>query len=281
MPRFMRWLSAVLMVAPVVAACGMSGSEENLAVVANAPGTFAVGETQRLMVGLVDITTAEFLASPDLPATAILTGPDESEIEATAEFMWTVPDVVGLYLVHATFDQEGTWWVRLRPDGMGPTQQAAFTVSANDVVPGVGDLAPAVKTSTLADHPLEEISSDDEPDPALYELSLDAALGNGRPTVVVFATPAFCVSQTCGPMLDQVKAVAATHPSANFLHVEIYENLDAISADDLIIVPAVMAWGLPSEPWVFVIDSEGKVAARFEGAMMASELEAALAAVGA
>jgi hypothetical protein len=32
---------------------------------------------------------------------------------------------------------------------------------------------------------------------------------------------------------------------------------------------------------VFVIDSEGVVAARFEGAMKASELEAALEAVGA
>jgi hypothetical protein len=82
-------------------------------------------------------------------------------------------------------------------------------------------------------------------------------------------------------MLDQVKAVTEAHPSANFLHVEIYENLDATSADELIIVPAVIAWGLPSEPWVFVIDSEGIVAARFEGAMMASELEAALEAVGA
>ena len=256
-------------------------AEENLAVVANAPGTFAVGETQRLMVGLVDSETADFLASPELPATAILISPDEREIEADAEFMWTIPDVVGLYLVRATFDQEGTWWVRLRPEGMGPTQQAAFTVSATDQVPGVGDLAPAVKTSTLADSSLEEISSDDEPDPALYQLSLDEALGNGRPTVVVFATPAFCVSQTCGPMLDQVKGVATAHPNANFLHVEIYENLDATSAEELIIVPAVMTWGLPSEPWVFVIDSEGIVVARFEGAMKVSELETALQAVGA
>jgi hypothetical protein len=272
-------MGAVLVVASVLAACSMA--EENLAVVANAPGTFAVGDTQRLMVGLVDIETADFLASPDLPATAILTSPDEREIEAAAEFMWTIPDVVGLYLVRATFDQEGTWWVRLRPEGMGPTQQAAFTVSATDEVPGVGDLAPAMKTSTLSDFSLDEISSDDEPDPAFYQLSLDDALGNGRPTVVVFATPAFCVSQTCGPMLDQVKQVAPAHPNANFLHVEIYQNLDATSADDLIIVPAVLAWGLPSEPWVFVIDSNGIVVARFEGAMKASELEAALEAVGA
>ena len=278
MPRCLRWLSAVFLLVSL-AACGMA--EEDLAVVANAPGTFAVGEPQRLMIGLVDTETNDFLASPELTAEAILTSPDETQTEVPAEFMWTVPDVVGLYVVRATFDQEGTWWVRLRPEGAGPTPQAAFTVSRDDVVPGVGDLAPAVETSTLADHSLEEISSDDEPDPALYELSLDSALSNGRPTVVVFATPAFCVSQTCGPMLDQVKAVAPAHPDANFLHVEIYENLDATRAEDLIIVPAVMAWGLPSEPWVFVIDSNGVVVARFEGAMMASELDAALEAVGA
>jgi len=137
MPRSLRWLSAVLVIAPLAAAC--SAAEENLAVVANAPGTFAVGEPQRLMLGLVDPETGDFLASPDIAATAILTGPDEEETEVDAEFMWTIPDVVGLYLVRANFDQEGTWWVRLRPDGYGPTPQAAFTVSATDQVPGVGD----------------------------------------------------------------------------------------------------------------------------------------------
>lgn len=279
MPRSLPWLSAVLIVAALAAAC--SPAEANLAVVANAPGTFAVGEPQRLMLGLVDDETADFLAAPDLPATAVITSPDEQEREVEAEFMWTVPDVVGLYLVRATFDQEGTWWVRLRPEGYGPTPPAAFTVSATDVVPGVGDPAPVVETRTLADHPIEEISSDDEPDPALYQMSLDDALSSGHPTVVVFATPAFCVSQTCGPMLDQVKAVAPAHPGANFLHVEIYENLDAMSTVELIIVPAVTAWGLPSEPWVFVMDAEGIIVARFEGAMLPEELEAALEAVGA
>ena len=278
MPRCLRWLSAVLIVVPL-AACGMA--ENNLAVVANAPGTFAVGETQRLMIGLVDTETDAFLASPDLPAKAVLISPDEQETEVAAEFMWTIPDVVGLYVVRTTFDQEGTWWARLRPEGLGQTPPVAFTVSTDDRVPGVGDVAPAVATRTLDDHSLEEISSDDDPDPSLYQMSLDEALKSGRPTVVVFATPAFCVSQTCGPMLDQVKAVVPAHPNVNFVHVEIYENLEATSADELIIVPAVTAWGLPSEPWVFVVDGEGVVAARFEGAMVTDEVETALSAIGA
>jgi hypothetical protein len=279
MPRSLRLFVAVLVLAQLTAAC--SAAEENLAVVANAPGTFAVGEPQRLMVGLVDPATADFLASPDIAATATLIGPDEQEIEVEAEFMWTVPDVVGLYVVRSTFDQPGTWWVRLHPEGFGPTPQAAFTVSATDIVPGIGDPAPAVETRTLSDYPIEEISSDDDPDSTFYELSLDEAVTSGQPTVVVFATPAFCVSQTCGPMLDQVKAVSANHPTANFLHVEVYENLNATSTEELILAPAILDWGLPSEPWVFVIDAGGNVAARFEGAMTTEELESALATVGA
>jgi hypothetical protein len=99
--------------------------------------------------------------------------------------------------------------------------------------------------------------------------------------VIVFATPAFCTSQTCGPVLDNVKVVAAEHPEADFVHVEIYENLDADSFEDLVAVPAVQAWSLPSEPWVFVTDGEGTITARFEGAVDPAELGSAVGALGA
>lgn len=273
-----RFSAAVLAVATLA---GCTPAEENLAVVANAPGTFGVGDPQRLLVGLVERETSVFLASPEVSATATLTAPDGTEDTAAAEFLWTVPDVRGVYRIEYTFDQEGQWWVRLNPAGFGPTPKTPFMVGPDQLVPGPGDPAPAVATRTTADHPIDQISSDDEPNPAFYELSLDKALGNGRPTVVIFATPAFCVSQTCGPMLDQVKAASSSHPNANYVHVEIYENLDADSTEELRVVPAVTAWGLPSEPWVFIVDASGTVAARFEGAMAEDELEAALNEVGA
>ena len=40
--------------------------------------------------------------------------------------------------------------------------------------------------------------------------------------------------------------------------------------------PQVAAFRLPSEPWVFTIDKNGKVAARMEGAFSAAELERAI-----
>jgi hypothetical protein len=271
--------TALFIVLALMAAC--APGEENLAVVANAPGTFEAGQPQRLLVGLVDPVTSAYLASPELAASAELTAPDGTESEVPATFMWTVPDVRGLYRIDHTFDQEGEWWVQLQPTGLGPTPRSAFAVVDSASLPGPGEPAIAVVTRTAADHSLADISSDDEPDPAFYQTSLDAALENGLPTVVVFATPAFCASQTCGPMLDQVKAASREHPDANYIHVEIYENLDAASTSELVVDPAVTAWGLPSEPWVFVVDANGIVASRFEGAMSSDELEAALEAVGA
>lgn len=269
----------VVVLAALTASC--SSGPAPLTVVANAPGTFNVGEPQRLLVGLVEAETAQFLASPDLETTAVLIAPDSTEREMPAEFLWTVPDRIGIYLIRDSFEQEGTWWVKLRPEGMTESMQASFIVGRDDPMPGIGDPAVSVETPTTANRALAEISSDPDPDPSFYELSLDKALTNGQPSVVVFASPAFCTSQTCGPMLDQVEASAPSHPGVNYIHVEIYDNLDAETIADLQISDAVTAWGLPSEPWVFVIDGAGNVSARFEGALKEGELEDALAAIGA
>jgi hypothetical protein len=97
--------------------------------------------------------------------------------------------------------------------------------------------------------------------------------------VIVFATPAFCTSNTCGPLLDQVKALRPQYPDVDFVHVEIYDDLQVESVDDLVTVPAVTEWGLPSEPWVFVVDDTGTVAGAFEGAASDEELKAAIDSV--
>lgn len=62
----------------------------------------------------------------------------------------------------------------------------------------------------------------------------------------------------------------------NFLHVEVYKNLDASSREELELVEAVEAWELPSEPWTFLVDSDGVVSARFEGTVSADELTSAI-----
>ena len=90
---------------------------------------------------------------------------------------------------------------------------------------------------------------------------------------MVFSTPAFCATATCGPTLDIVKSLADAYPDGvNFVHAEVYENLDADSVDDLILAPAINDWQLPSEPWVFVVDGDGIIAGAYEGAIDGSEV---------
>ncbi len=263
--------------AAVSLGCGQS--DENLAVVASSPGTIGTGGQQRVLLALVDPETSESLAAPDLAVEAEYTGPGGQVSKLPGEFLWTVEGVRGLYTTRIQFDIAGMWSVRIQPDGMGPTPASPFVVVDDVAIPEVGDAAPVVATRTIADFPLEEITTDPDPAPAFYQLSLDDALGSGRPTVVIFATPAFCTSQSCGPLLDQVQSLAPGHPDINFVHVEIYDNLDAQSFDDLRTVPAVATWGLPSEPWLFVVDEAGVVTARFEGAASEGEINAAIASV--
>ena len=267
-----------MIAAMLLIGCGQS--EENLAIVASSPGTIGTATEQRVLMGLVNLETGDSLATPDLDVTATFTGPGEQVVQVPTEFLWTIEDVRGLYVARVTLDSPGTWSVQLQPAGMGSTPATPFAVVDDVVVPEVGEAAPAVATSTSADHALEEISTDPNPDPAFYALSLDDALANGRPTAVIFATPAFCQSQTCGPLLDQVQTLSGDHPGVNFLHIEIYENLDATSFDELRTVPAVTEWRLPSEPWVFFMDKDGVVTARLEGAASEDEIHAALLSIG-
>lgn len=273
---------AIALVAALLIGCGQSQgnlAEENLAIVASSPGTIGTVGEQRVLIGLVNLGTSESLASPDLEVTAMFTGPTQQVAEVPAEFLWTIEDVRGLYVTRVSLKTPGNWSVALQPAGMRPTPPAPFVVTDDVLVPEVGATAPVVPTRTTNDYPLEELTSDPDPEPSFYALSLDEALGNGKPTVVIFATPAFCTSQTCGPMLDQVQALSSDHPDVNFLHIEIYENLDAETFEELRTVAAVMEWGLPSEPWVFFIDATGMVTARLEGSASEAEINAAISSM--
>ena len=98
--------------------------------------------------------------------------------------------------------------------------------------------------------------------------------------MVIFATPAWCTSQACGPLLDQTKALVPDYPDVDFVHVEVYEDIQVTSFDDLVTVGAVAEWGLPSEPWVFVVEADGTVAISLEGVASDQELRAAIESLG-
>ena len=153
------------------------------------------------------------------------------------------------------------------------TPGLVVTRPADDPVPRVGDPAPRTHTPTTADAAGDVASIDTRvPPSSMHEADFADVVGK-KPVVLVFATPQLCQSRVCGPVVDIAEQVKAARPDdAEFVHMEIYRD-NTIEAG---FRPQVEAWRLPTEPWAFAIDRDGKVAARLEGAFSAHELNAAL-----
>lgn len=172
--------------------------------------------------------------------------------------------------------QAGVWGLRVDirlADGSRDSQQRSLELLAQGSAPDVGSRPPAVSQPTLATQPdISRLSSAENPDPALYQMTIAEALRSGQPSVITFATPAFCQTQICAPVVDSVETVARQfQDQANFIHVEIYADFQALT-----IAEAVRAWGLNSEPWTFVLDADGVVQARLAGPLSPTELTAQL-----
>jgi hypothetical protein len=273
----MRRLLPLLVLGLAVAGCA---GPEHLAVVGNAPGSLGTGE-QRLTVAY-RAETGEDLATPDLAATLEVARAEGEPQVVDTEFVWMTEGVRGLYVAYVELDAPGEWTATLQPEGRNPTRPTPFFVDEAPTTPEVGDVVPTTDSETLDDvaGDLTLLTTDPEPDPALYEVSVGTAVSNGTPAVVAFATPRFCVTATCGPMLDQVKALRDRVGDAgiDWVHVEVYE-LEDVDPSNLQPVPSAIDWGLPSEPWVFVVDAEGRVTHRFEGVVSDAELATAVAEV--
>ena len=191
-------------------------------------------------------------------------------------------DVRGAYVVdEVTLGEPGIWgaeFVVTATTGAQPAVQGlAFEVVADSQVPLVGESVPPTQNLTI--HDVQQFSdlSTRQTEDEMHEYSVAQALDLGTPFVVVFSSPMFCVSRVCGPVTDMAAAVHERHKArVNFIHIEPWD-LDAVrNQGQLSRGPEMQEWGLLSEPWLFVIGADGKVATRFEGLVADEELERAL-----
>jgi len=183
--------------------------------------------------------------------------------------------ITGIFAARATFDTPGPWGLIAKvtlPDGTVRAGQASFIVEPDSDVPAWGEPAPASKSLT-ASTPEEaaEICSAEVPD-TMHALSIDEAIASGKPTVVLFATPAYCATRTCGPSLEAMSELQRRYgDSVNFIHIEIYPGDDTSKP-----VGTFDEWHLSTEPWAFFIDAQGKIVDRFDGGLGLTELDPAV-----
>lgn len=255
---------------------GMSTAESGgvPAQIVIASSDLAVGR-QRFAFGILDAAGA-LVQDADVVVTFFkLIDEDAVPVQALpATFYPSRLAAAGLYVVYTEFDAAGTWGAEIAsalPDGTAaPPQRVRFTVAQLSAAPAVGETPPALANRTLTTEPdLARLTSDPVPDVELYRLTVDEARASGKPTVVLFATPNLCQSKVCGPVLDEIKQLKATWGDrVNFIHIEVYKSFDPLVYDD-----AMAAWNLQTEPWVFVLGRDGKVAERMEGSVTTAELE--------
>jgi hypothetical protein len=184
--------------------------------------------------------------------------------------------VRGLYVTRLNFTQPGTWGVELFVQENGVTFEPirlSVTVFETPRTPAIGMSAPRSQNLIAEDvKNLREIDTSTPPDPRLHQVRIADAIAQGKPQLIVFATPQFCTSRMCGPVVDIVRTLLPIYGKrVAFTHQEIWQDFASKKT-----FYTVDEWRLQSEPWIFIVDGQGIIRAKFEGLVTERELEVAL-----
>ena len=180
-----------------------------------------------------------------------------------------------IYVAHLRIRRPGTYWLVAQPAGVNVQAYGELQVAARSQSPALGSRAPSSDTPTLAGGlPIERLTTRIPPDRALLRYSVASSLAAHKPFVVTFATPRYCESRTCGPVVDVVDYVRRRLAARGirFIHVEVYDrNVPSRGYNRW-----MKQWHLSTEPWTFVVGADGRIKAKFMGSLSAPELEAAV-----
>jgi len=177
------------------------------------------------------------------------------------------------------FDSNGPWVaiaILKGKQGLETTRVSAAPVVGHNQIPKVGEKAPLIHTPTAADVGGDLSKIDTRiPHDQMHEVDYADVYGK-EPIVLVFATPALCQSRVCGPVVDVAQQVADEYKGkADFIHMEVYNDNEIAKG----IRPQLEAFNLETEPWTFLIDRNGVIRDRIEGAYGVPELEAAMKSI--
>ena len=313
-----RTIAALLSLGLLTAACssgdgppqstGPSGNSSGMVAVAASVDLYT-GDPQRVDLGLV-MPDNSFVSFGTVDVSFSLVGDAAQASEqagptATATFVPTFgtpersdgPVVTqpnegrGVYeATDVVFDTAGVWVAEVTADveGLGSqTAQASFAVQEHPSLPAPGDRAQKTENLTAQSKgvPLAAIDSRAEstgtiPDPELHGWTIARAIAEGRPALVVFATPLFCVSRFCGPVTDMVEDLSRRYDDrAVFIHVEIWKDYDNQKLNEAALDWLQMPNGDLTEPWLFLIGADGTIVDRWSSMWSEREVQTELEAL--
>lgn len=195
-------------------------------------------------------------------------------------------DARGLYQAeNVTFSDAGIWTVQVTADldGGAQTATSTFEVGEEPQYPAPGQAALPTENLTIHSKGVPKAAIDSRytisgniPDPELHTWTIADAIAQHRPALVVFSTPVYCISRFCGPVTSQVDRLAKKYADrAVFIHVEIWRDFTK-----QVVNQAAADWvyrdGDLTEPWMFLIGSDGTILDRWTSLFSAHEVSAEL-----
>lgn len=186
------------------------------------------------------------------------------------------------YPVRFTPEAAGTYTLTTTYRDQPMRATVVVNAAGSDPVPGSGQPMPKLATPTLAE-PLgiAPICTRDPVCP-LHDVSLETALGAGKPVAFLVSTPKFCQVAICGPVLEVLLAAHKTYGDRiTFIHQEVYQSATeaAEKGAAAALAPAVTELKLPYEPSLFLVGADGDVTQRLDLIYDAAELRKALDAL--
>jgi len=261
----------------LLSACGSSGPKS--ATTSTAPaghgnvlvalfdgaGSLVSGRPQRITFAIANQTGALLEKSPpSIQLTVARDGGSAIGPRTVARHNAGLPR--SYYPFTFTPQAAGSYQVTAEVDGQRLT--AAFTVGADEDVkiPGVGAPMPVVDTPTTSDHRGVDPICTRSPACPLHSVDLRQALAAKRPTALIIATPAYCQTAICGPVLDVVLHEYEAFPQITFIHSEVYDSAKDAEANgaNAKLAPVLQALGMTFEPCLFLIGADGRVAQRID-----------------
>ncbi len=241
-------------------------------VIYNSPAALSLGQN-RLIIRAMN-SAGQSYGGPDIDTTLTLTQ-GAKIISTRTHWVWTSVGYSGFYVANVVFESDGEWQAQLF-NNSGDAKAMMLHVATTSPVPAVGQAAILSDSKTLSEHTdFTQLTTDDNPHPDFYKHSISEAVSSGKPSIIIFATPDLCRTAVCGPVLNEMKQLAKQWSDTNFVHVEIYQPIKSTN-NELVPVPTVVEWKLPSEPWTFLVDSDGRIAAKYEGYITGDEMNTAL-----
>src|SRR5215475_11512754 len=243
-------------------------------------GKLLEGADVKLRLYDIDGGEAKLAAELKVPYQAVQNVKQERSVhlhaDGTEHIHGDDSSVRGLYVAQLSFTRAGDWGVELLVSQAGAAFEPvrlAVTVAAVAATPAVGSAAPRSRNLVARDvKNLRQIDTSLRPDPRLHQVRIADAIMQGKPQLIIFATPQFCTSRMCGSVVEIVRTLLPAYgQQVAFTHQEIWEDF-AVQK----FFPTVEEWRLSTEPWVFVIDGQGIIRAKFEGLVTPQELETAL-----